>query len=106
MTDLLNILSQKRNQHPDNGEEVVVIVLNIKQTSNKVWQNGLQTKLKTKWLNSYNSYPSERSICVTLSGKSSNTALFNTSVPQIFTLGPLLFSVFIDDLVKPAIPMC
>ena len=48
------------------------------------------------WLQNY---LSDRSIKVVLSGQASETATINASVPQGSILGPLLFSVFIDDLV-------
>ena len=49
-----------------------------------------------KWLQSY---LHGRSIKVVLSGQSSDASPINASVPQGSILGPLLFSVFIDDLV-------
>ena len=48
------------------------------------------------WLRSY---LHGRSIKVVLSGQSSDVSAINASVPQGSILGPLLFSVFIDDLV-------
>ena len=48
------------------------------------------------WLRSY---LHGRSIKVVLSGQSSDASPINASVPQGSILGPLLFSVFIDDLV-------
>ena len=47
------------------------------------------------WLRSY---LHGRSIKVVLSGQSSDASPINASVPQGSILGPLLFSVFIDDL--------
>ena len=102
--DLLTILSQNWNATLDKGEEVCVIVLDIKAAFDKVWYNGLHTKLKSKdisgtllrWLQSY---PSERSMTVVLSGQNYEASSINALVPQGSILGPLLFSVFIDDLV-------
>ena len=102
--DLLNILSQSWNNHLDHGDEVCVIALDIKGAFDKVWHNGLRSKLLAKgvsgrlliWLQNY---LSGRSIKVVMSGQASNNASINASVPQGSILGPLLFSVFIDDLV-------
>ena len=79
------------------------IALDIKGAFDKVWHNGLLEKLQSKgvsgkclsWLKSY---LVGRSIAVVLSGQSSDPALVNASVPQGSIFGPLLFSVFIDDL--------
>ena len=78
--------------------------LDIKGAFDKVWHNGLHTKLKSKgvsgallrWLQSY---LSERSMTVVLSGQNSEASSINASMPQGSILGPLHFSVFIDDLV-------
>ena len=85
------------------GDEVCVVALDIKGAFDKVWHNGLCTQLKAKgvsgrllsWLQNY---LSERSIIVVLAGQASSTASINASVPQGSILGPLLFSVFIDNL--------
>jgi len=102
--DLLNILSQKWNNSLDKIHEVCIIALDIKGAFDKVWHNGLLAKLVSKgvsgklllWLQNY---LSGRSIKVVQSGQASGTAEINASVPQGSILGPLLFSVFIDDLV-------
>ena len=105
--DLLIILAQNWNATLDKGEEACVIALDIKGAFDKVWHNGLHTKIRSKgvsgmllrWLQSY---LSERSMTVVLSGQNSEASSINASVPQGAQgsiLGPLLFSVFIDDLV-------
>ncbi|KAI8518904.1 hypothetical protein Bbelb_021610 [Branchiostoma belcheri] len=87
----------------DKGWEVRVIALDIKGAFDKVWHNGLCSKLKSKGVSGMlltwiSSYLLNRSIKVVLSGQSSTTTLINASVPQGSILGPLLFSVYIDDL--------
>ena len=75
----------------------------IKGAFDKVWHNGLCSKLIGKgvcgelltWIRSY---LTNRSIKVVLSGQSSGTSPINASFPQGSILGPLLFSVFIDDV--------
>ena len=102
--DLLTILSQKWNDTLDKGEEVCAVALDIKGAFDKVWHNGLLAKLTSKgvcgklstWLRSY---LSDRSLKVVLSGQASEVSSINASVPQGSILGPLLFSVYIDDLV-------
>ncbi len=70
----------------------------------KVWHNGLCSKLMTngvsgKLLTWIRSYLTDWSMKVVLSGQSSGTHSINASVRQGSIFGPLLFSVFIDDLV-------
>ena len=89
----------------DQGYEILVIALDIKGAFDQVWHNGLTAKLCSKgiggklltWLQRY---LLGRSIKVTISGQASKTSGINASVPQGSILGPLLFSVFIDDLVE------
>jgi len=102
--DVLTILTQKWSNSLDKGNEVRAIALDIKGAFDKVWHNGLCVKLVAKGISGklltwIRSYLSDRSIKVVLSGQSSNTCPINASVPQGSILGPLLFSVFIDDLV-------
>ena len=80
-----------------------LIALDIKGAFDTVWHNGLCAKLMTKGVSGeqltwIRGYPSDRSIKVVLSSQSSSTCYINASFPQRSILGPLLFSVFIDDL--------
>ena len=80
-----------------------LIVLDIKGAFDKVWHNGLYSKLNSKgvcgqlltWIRSY---LTDRSIKVVLSGQSSGTLPISASLPQGSILAPLLFSIFINDL--------
>jgi hypothetical protein len=74
-------------QNLDKGEEVCVIVLDIMGAFDKVWHNGLGSKLRSKgvsgrllsWLQNY---ISDRYFIVVLSGLSSETASINASEQQ------------------------
>ena len=102
--DLLTILAETWNASLDKSEEVCIVACDIKGAFDRMWHNGLLAKLRSKgvsgmlltWLRSY---LHERSIKVVLSGQSPDASPTNASVPQGSILGPLLFSVFIDDLV-------
>ena len=102
-SDVLTILSQHWSSALDEGSEVFVAALDIKGAFDCVWHHGLCSKLEAcgisgqllKWIHSY---LSNRSLNVVLNGQCSRTFYFNASVPQGSILGPLLFSVFIDDL--------
>ena len=102
--DLLTILAQTWNASLDRSEEVCIVARDIKGAFDRVWHNGLLAKLRSKGvsgmlLTSLQSYLQGRSIKVVLSGQSSDASPINAKVPQGSILGPLLFSVFIDDLV-------
>ena len=103
----LHHLSHPYHPHPQIGQtrwtKVHLIALDIKGAFDTVWHNGLCAKLMTKGVSGeqltwIRGYPSDRSIRVVLSSQSSSTCYINASFPQRSILGPLLFSVFIDDL--------
>lgn len=103
--DLLTVLSQRWNNILDKGGEVYAVALDIKGAFNQVWHNGLCAKLASKgitgqlqlWLQDC---LQGRSIKLVLSGQSSSPQPINASVPQGSILGPVLFSIFIDDVVE------
>ena len=51
-----------------------------------------------KW---FESYLADRSQYVTYDGIKSNTSFLNCGVPQGSILGPLLFIIFINDILTP-----
>ena len=46
--DLLTIISQECTNSLDKGDEVCIVALDIKGAFDKVWHNGLMSKLKSK----------------------------------------------------------
>ena len=89
----------------DDGLEVKAIFCDISKAFDRVWHKGLLLKLQSVGLTGpllewFQNYLCDRKQRVVLPGRASDWVNITAEVPQLSILGPLLFLIYINDIVK------
>ena len=89
----------------DSGKEVRVVFCDVSKAFDRVWHNGLLCKLRAAGISDsllswFSSYLSERRQRVILPGTQSDWNFIQAGVPQGSIIGPLLFLLYINDIVN------
>lgn len=82
-----------------------MIALDIAGAFDRVWHRGLLAKLQARGISSnllrlFSDYLTGRTLQVVIGGQSSHKYPIQASVPQGSVLGPILWNIYIDDLLR------
>jgi exonuclease III len=108
-TDNLFYFTQRISECLARGKKVCGIFFDISKAFDKVWHNGLVFKLIKLGIPNYLiafviSFLKDRQFCVKVNNSFSVLYDIFCSVPQGSVLGPILFSIFINDIPLSNIP--
>lgn len=103
--DLLLLLTKSWQDALDVGLDTVVIALDIAGAFDRVWHKGLLAKLRARGIQGdlielLENYLSGRTLQVAVGGQNSQQYPITASVPQGSVLGPVLWNIFINDLLE------
>jgi len=98
-------ISHKIYESLEKGQDICFISLDATSAFDRIWHEGLLFKLKCKGIcgklfDWFESYLSDRFQKVVIKGQLSNFIKILAGVPQGSILGPLLFLIYIDDIIN------
>ena len=103
--DLLLLSTQQWQNTLDAGRRTLVVALDIAGAFDRVWHRGLVEKMRAKGiqgnlLSLLQDYLVGRTMQVVIGGQSSHHYPVEASVPQGSVLGPIMWNIYINDLLQ------